>query len=1152
MKLWLRLAALTAFLLLPIAMPASAQYMFLDSNGDGLHTAADQLNSNGTPTTVDVYLITNMNRDGSAAVCDADNGATPLTMNSYVINLQASNGKVLYSNFINDQTTMTVAFGEVNPDSIRYKNGFGQQAALQPGKYKLATITIKGLSGAPKVDVVAQITGSPDATSFGSQCAGNDFDNTYKLGSDWHDSDGLSAAPGGGNVPPTLTVAADTTAVEGTPFTITATATDPDASDILTISATTLAPFLTFATTPKTSPATATESGTPPSLSRGTYTIVWSVSDGSNSPVTATTTLTVIGGDQCPVLTPIGNKTVTAGDLLTFTATATDPDVGQTLTFSLDAGAPSGAAINSSTGVFTWTPTAGQAPGVYTITVRVADNGTPIPCSVTQTFTVTVNEGTTTNQCPVLAPIGSKTVTEGSPLNFTATATDADVGQILTFSLGAGAPAGATINSSTGAFTWTPTASGVFPIDVRVTDNGSPACTDSETVSVTVNAATTNQCPVLAPIGSKTVTAGNLLTFTATATDADVGQTLTFSLGAGAPAGGTITSSTGVFTWTPTSSGTFPIIVRVTDNATPACTDSETVSVTVNAATGNQCPVLTPIGNKTVNELSILAFTASATDADAGQTLTFSLDSGAPAGSTINGSTGVFSWTPTEAQGPGVYTITVRVTDNGTPTPCSVFESIIVVVNEVNECPVLTAIANKTVNAGQLLTFTATATDADLPANTLTFSLDAGAPTGAAINSSTGVFTWTPTAGQAPGVYTITARVADNGTPTPCSVTQTFTVTVNSANANQCPVLTPIGNHTVTAGNMLTFTATATDADAGQTLTFSLDSGAPSGAAINSSTGVFTWTPTAGQAPGVYTITVRVTDNGTPEPCSVTQTFTVTVNTSGGNCGGSAFAFVTGGNVTTRLWTGKPTTCVQIEPDNGSFLTTDVVLSSITMSYNGNQISAVSEEPSRDTDQDGVSEITACFSKQSLRTLFAGLGAGEHNVDVTISGDLSCGGTFTATLSLRVLSNGDVVGREHGHGHGNGNGNGNGKGNGDDNGNGKGNGNGNNNGFDNGNGKGDTGNIGNKKFSAHAAPNPLNPETVVYFETSREGAVKVTVFDLSGRLVQRLYAGTMQAGTNSLRWDGTGSDGHRVASGVYYFKVQSVDGTAVVRVTVLK
>ena len=48
------------------------------------------------------------------------------------------------------------------------------------------------------------------------------------------------------------------------------------------------------------------------------------------------------------------------------------------------------------------------------------------------------------------------------------------------------------------------------------------------------------------------------------------------------------------------------------------------------------------------------------------------------------------------------------------------------------------------------MTFTATATDADVPANVLTFSLEAGAPAGATINGSTGAFSWTPTAHPAP------------------------------------------------------------------------------------------------------------------------------------------------------------------------------------------------------------------------------------------------------------------------------------------------------------------------------------------------------------------------------------------------------------------
>jgi hypothetical protein len=56
---------------------------------------------------------------------------------------------------------------------------------------------------------------------------------------------------------------------------------------------------------------------------------------------------------------------------MTFTATASDPE-GQTLTFSLQ-NTPYGASINSTTGVFTWTPTEEQGPGVYSIDVIVSD-----------------------------------------------------------------------------------------------------------------------------------------------------------------------------------------------------------------------------------------------------------------------------------------------------------------------------------------------------------------------------------------------------------------------------------------------------------------------------------------------------------------------------------------------------------------------------------------------------------------------------------------------------------------------------------------------------------------------------------------------------------------------------------------------------------
>src|SRR5207249_4426581 len=148
----------------------------------------------------------------------------------------------------------------------------------------------------------------------------------------------------------------------------------------------------------------------------------------------------------------------------------------------------------------------------------------------------------------------------------------------------------------------------------------------------------------------------------------------------------------------------YPVTIIAMDNGSPSM--SGTAAITISVTEVNQAPVLAQIGNKTGTVGTPVTFTATATDGDVpANTLTASLDAGAPAGATINGSTGAFSWTPTEAQGPGNYSITVRVTDNGTPA-MSDFETIQVVVNEVNVAPVLAAIGNKTGTVGTPVTFT--------------------------------------------------------------------------------------------------------------------------------------------------------------------------------------------------------------------------------------------------------------------------------------------------------------------------------------------------------------------------------------------------------------------------------------------------------------
>ena len=172
---------------------------------------------------------------------------------------------------------------------------------------------------------------------------------------------------------------------------------------------------------------------------------------------------------------------------------------------------------------------------------------------------------------------------------------------------------------------------------------------------------------------------------------------------------------------------------------------------------------------------------------------------------------GVFTWTPTEAQGPGVYTFDVVVTDDGTPN-LENRETITVTVTEVNVAPVLDSVGPQSGDEGTLIGFTATATDTDAPVNTLTFSLEDGPGRSRRVLSITagGVFTFTPTEAQGPGVYGFDVVVTDDGTP---NLEDRETITVTVTEVNVAPVLDPVGPQSGAEGTVIGFTATATDAD---------------------------------------------------------------------------------------------------------------------------------------------------------------------------------------------------------------------------------------------------------------------------------------------------------------------------------------------------
>ncbi|MFH1567604.1 MAG: FlgD immunoglobulin-like domain containing protein [Gemmatimonadota bacterium] len=83
-------------------------------------------------------------------------------------------------------------------------------------------------------------------------------------------------------------------------------------------------------------------------------------------------------------------------------------------------------------------------------------------------------------------------------------------------------------------------------------------------------------------------------------------------------------------------------------------------------------------------------------------------------------------------------------------------------------------------------------------------------------------------------------------------------------------------------------------------------------------------------------------------------------------------------------------------------------------------------------------------------------------------------------------------------------------------------------------------------------PNPFNLGTSIRFELAEAGEVELSVYDLRGNRVAQLAAGWHAAGVHELSWDGRDSDGQRVATGSYLYRLRQGAETATRRLMVLK
>ncbi|MCC7386416.1 MAG: PKD domain-containing protein [Deltaproteobacteria bacterium] len=336
---------------------------------------------------------------------------------------------------------------------------------------------------------------------------------------------------------------------------------------------------------------------------------------------------------------------------------------------------------------------------------------------------------------------------------------DPDAGDVPVFELVTGPPG--MVVSASGAITWSPQDSDLGTVQVVLQATDREGATDLQAYSVAVEAE--NFAPTITSAAILSATQNQPYRYQLVVSDPNSADRFSFEVVAG-PAGMTVGRS-GLVSWTPSPLQVAPqaVELRVTDLGGLTTTQSFTI-VVLNV---NDPPVVSSAPVTSAEQDVIYSYHAAASDFDAGDAARFVLER-APAGMTVDPSSGLVSWTPTFRQ-VGSEGVVLRVFDRA---GASTAQSFTIAVANRNDPPEITSHADGTVVQGETFAYQVRVSDPD-PGDTASYSLDFG-PSGMGITSGGGLVSWTPSVAQI-GVTTYRVRVTDGGG---VSRVQTSTLTV--------------------------------------------------------------------------------------------------------------------------------------------------------------------------------------------------------------------------------------------------------------------------------------------------------------------------------------------------------------------------------------